>query len=218
MPRQKECDPMGLSKKQTLGEEIANAISHGVAALFGIAGMILLLIKSSSGGEVASSILFGFGMIVLYTMSCLYHSFRTGSTVKSIFKRFDHIAIYFLIGGTFAPIFILVVDKPLGWYLLIGQWIIILLGTVFKAVFIRRFAVIHLMLYLLLGWSGLPLFGSLTRYSMGAFAFILAGGIAYTIGVLFYAFRWFKFSHFVWHLLVFLGSLFHFIAIYFYVF
>jgi hemolysin III len=209
---------MGLSKRQTLGEEIANAISHGVAGLFGIAGLILLLVKSSNTAEVFSSIVFGFGMILLYLMSTLYHSFRNGSTVKNVFKRFDHIGIYLLIGGTFAPIFILVIDKPMGWILLGVQWAIIILGTIFKAIKINKFSKIHLFLFLLLGWSGFTLIGPLYDVSVPAFYLILAGGISYTIGVLFYAFKWFKFSHFVWHLFVFIGTLLHFLAIYLYLY
>lgn len=209
---------MSLTKKQTVGEEIANSISHGIGGLFGIAGLVLLLVKSNTGAEVASSIVFGFGMIMLYTMSSLYHAFREGSTVKRVFKRLDHLSIYVLIGGTFAPIFILVVDKPLGWFLLAGQWVIITLGIVFKSVKINKFAVMHLFLYLLLGWSGLVFMSPLYQLSHPAFYFILAGGIAYTIGVIFYAFRLFKFSHFTWHLFVLIGTICHFIAVYFYLF
>lgn len=209
---------MTLIKKQSLGEEIANAVSHGVGALAGIAGLALLLVKSDSFAEVASSIIFGFGMILLYTMSTLYHSFRNGSTVKKVFQRFDHISIYALIGGTFAPIFILVIDKPLGWILLCIQWALIILGMVFKAVMIHKFAWIHLILFLVIGWSGLTLIGPLYDVSVNAFYYILLGGIAYTIGVLFYAFHWFKYAHFVWHIFVFLGTLFHFIAVFYYLF
>ena len=205
---------MKLSRIQSKGEEIANSVSHIVAGAFGLLGTVLMLVKARGFGEVMGAIVFGFGMIMLYTMSALYHAFREGSTVKRVFQRFDHIGIYLLIGGTFAPIFILAVEKPLGWILLVVQWIIITLGIVFKAVKIRKFAVLHLMLFLLLGWSGLTLVGPLYELSAGAFWLILAGGISYTIGVLFYAFNWFKFAHFIWHIFVFLGTLCHFIAIY----
>lgn len=201
-------------RKQSLGEEIANAISHGLGGLLGIAGLVLMLIKSNSGLEIFSSIVFGFGMILLYTMSALYHSFKNGSTVKAVFKRMDHISIYVLIGSTFAPIFILVVDKPLGWFLLIGQWVIITLGIVFKAVKIYKFQIMHLFLFLLLGWSGLTLMHPLYEVSHAAFYLILSGGIAYSIGVIFYAIFKFKFAHFIWHIFVFIGTLLHFFAIY----
>lgn len=206
---------MQLKKTQTLGEEIANAISHGIGAILGIIALVLMLLKSTNGYEVFGSLVFGLSIITLYSMSTLYHAFRNDSKVKRVFKRFDHISIYVLIGGTFAPIFIMVVDKPLGWYYLVGQWVLILLGIIFKAIKINKFKVPHLMLYLLLGWSGLSLFGPLYAFSSSAFYYILAGGIAYTIGVIFYALsRVFKYSHFVWHIFVFLGTLLHFIAIY----
>jgi hemolysin III len=207
---------MKLSRIQTTGEEIANFASHAAGAVFSIIGVLLLLIKSSTTPEIISSIIFGWGMLMLYTMSSLYHAFPEGSTVKRVFQRFDHLSIYLLIGGTFAPIFILVVEKPLGWFLLGGQWIIIAMGIIFKAVKINRFALFHLMLFLLLGWSGLTLVGPLFQVSQGAFWFILAGGIAYTIGVLFYAFNWFKFAHLVWHISVLMGTILHFIAVYFF--
>lgn len=206
---------MQLKKTQTLGEEIANAISHGIGAILGIIALVLMLLKSTNGYEVFGSLVFGLSIITLYSTSTLYHAFRNDSKVKRVFKRFDHISIYVLIGGTFAPIFIMVVDKPLGWYYLTCQWVLILLGIIFKAIKINKFKVPHLMLYLLLGWSGLSLFGPLYTFSSSAFYYILAGGIAYTIGVIFYALsRVFKYSHFVWHIFVFLGTLLHFIAIY----
>ena len=209
---------MKLLKKQTLGEEIANAVSHGVGTVFGITGLILLLIKSDSASELISSIFFGLGMVILYLMSTLYHAFKQGTTVKNVFKRFDHISIYALIGGTFAPIFILVIDKPLGWILLSAQWILIITGIVFKAVMIHKYSWIHLVLFLVIGWSGLTLIGPLFSLSPRAFYFILSGGIAYSIGVFFYAFHFFKYSHFVWHIFVFIGTFLHFLAIYVYLF
>lgn len=206
---------MKLNKLQTLGEEIANSISHGIGALLGLIALIFMLLKSSNGYEIFGSLVFGLSMVLLYTMSTFYHAFKNETVLKKIFKHFDHISIYILIGGTFAPIFIMVVEKPLGWYFLAGQWSLILLGIIFKAIKIDRFKVPHLFLYLLLGWSGLTLFGPLYVFSSAAFYFILAGGIAYTVGVVFYALsKVFRYSHFIWHIFVFLGTLFHFIAIY----
>ena len=168
--------------------------------------------------ETLSAIIFGSGMILLYTMSTLYHAFKNGSTVKRVFKRFDHLSIYVLIGSTFAPIFILVIDKPLGWFLLIGQWAIIILGIVLKAVKINKFTYVHLAMYLILGWSGVMFFGPLLTFSPMAFYLILGGGVAYTVGVLFYALHLFKYSHFVWHFFVIFGTAFHFFAVYLFLF
>ena len=209
---------MEFAKKLSLGEEIANAVSHGIGGIFGIVALILLLIKSSNGYEIASSIIFGLGIILLYTMSTLYHAFKTGSKAKRVFKRLDHLSIYVLIGGSFAPIFILVIDKPLGWILLAVQWVLIIFGIVMKAVKVNKFQWLHIVLFLLLGWSGLILFDPLYEISHEAFYFILFGGISYTIGVFFYASRLFKYSHFIWHLFVILGTVLHFISAYFYIF
>lgn len=206
---------MKLRPFQSLGEEIANAVSHGLGALFGVIALILMLIKADNANEVFGALVFGLSIIVLYTMSTLYHAFKRDSKVKRLFKRFDHISIYILIGGTFAPIFIIVVEKPLGWYLLLGQWTLIAIGATMKAIHIQKFQIPHLLLYIILGWSGLTLIGPLFDLSIMAFYFILAGGIAYTVGVIFYALsKVFKYSHFIWHIFVFLGTLFHFIAIY----
>ncbi len=206
---------MKLRPFQSLGEEIANAVSHGLGAIFGIVALILMLLKSNNANEVFGALVFGLSIIVLYTMSTLYHAFKRDTKVKRLFKRFDHISIYILIGGTFAPIFIMVVDKPMGWYLLAGQWGLIALGATLKAIHIHKYQIPHLLLYIILGWSGLALIGPLFEVSQGAFYFILAGGVAYTVGVIFYALsKVFKYSHFIWHIFVFLGTLLQFIAIY----
>ena len=209
---------MPLTKKQSMGEEIANAVSHGAGAIFGIVALILMLIKSSSTLEVVSSIVFGFGIIMLYTMSTLYHAFKKDSMVKKVFKRLDHSSVYLLIGATYSPIYILVLAKPLGWILLIASWAVIIAGIVLKATIINRFTYVHLAMYLILGWSGIFFFGSVYVFSAPAFYLILGGGIAYTVGVIFYALRLFKYSHFVWHLFVIIGTVLHFIAIYFHLF
>jgi hemolysin III len=205
------------SKVQSLGEEIANAISHGIGALFGIAALVLMLIKSNDGYDIFGSLVFGISMILLYTMSCLYHAFKKDTLVKRIFKRFDHISIYVLIGGTFAPLFIIAIDKPLGWIYLVLQWAIISVGIMFKAVKINRFQVMHVIIFLGLGWSGLTLAPTLIETYPNVFYLILSGGIFYSVGVFFYATRFFKYSHFVWHIFVLLGTVSHFFAIYLYI-
>lgn len=216
---------MKLDKKQTLGEEIANAISHGVMAIFGIVAMTLMLVKSDSTLEVVASILFGFGMINLYTMSTLYHAFFHPTT-KGVFKRFDHLSIYILIGGSFAPALLLLpgLREPVignldyGWLLFIVQWITIIIGVVFKSIWIKRFKVIHVILYLMMGWSALAFISQLLAFSEGAFWFILFGGIAYSLGVIFYALPKVKYFHFVWHIFCAIGTILQFFAYYIYLY
>ncbi len=201
-------------KTQSLGEELANAISHGVGALIGIVGLVLLLIKSNTIEDYVGSSIFGASIIILYLMSCLYHSFPPGTT-KNVFKRFDHISIYLLIGGTFAPIFLIALDSPLKWIMLASQWAIIIVGIILKAVMVYKYQKIHIILFLLLGWSGLFFMHRLLAFPHSLW-FILAGGISYSIGVLFYALRPFKYAHFVWHLFVIGGTTLQFFAIYLY--
>ncbi len=204
------------SRPQTLGEEIGNAVTHGLGFIAGIVGTILLLVKSNTTPEYVGSAIFGAGMITLYLMSCLYHAFRNDTTVKRIFKRFDHLSIYLLIGGTFAPILLCVIEWPLGLVFFILQWILITIGVVLKAINTQKYHVLHIILYLMLGWSGMFFVGQLISVSPMLFLYVLLGGLAYSIGVIFYASK-FKYSHFVWHFFVLAGTVLQFIGIYQYI-
>ena len=210
---------------QTLGEEIANAVSHGLMAIFGIVALILLLVKSSSNIHIVSAIIFGFGIINLYTMSTLYHALFHPKA-KSIFQRFDHLSIYILIGGTFAPALLLLpgLQEPflgtvgLGVILFTVQWILILIGIIFKSIWIKKYAKLHLFIYLAMGWSALIFVNQLLAYQQGAFWFVLLGGVAYSIGVIFYVFPKIKYFHFIWHIFTSLGTVLQFVAIYGYLY
>lgn len=215
--------------KQTIGEEIANSISHGIMALFGITALVLLIIKSSTGKEYLSAFVFGLSIIMLYTMSTIYHSMRYGGTAKNVFKRMDHLSIYILIGGTFAPALLLLpaLQTPIfnqigylekGMSLFIVQWILIAIGIVFKSVWINKYSKLHVFLFLLMGWSALIFIGDLYKYSEPAFYLILFGGIAYSIGVIFYALPQIKYFHFIWHIFTAIGTILQFIAIYGYLY
>lgn len=210
-------------RQQRIGEEIANAVSHGIMAIFGVIALILLLLKANSPIETFASLIFGLSILMLYLMSTLYHSLsRTRS--KPVLRRFDHISIYLLIGGTFAPALLLIpelrnniiffgIDK--GLFIFIVQWILITIGVVTKAIWLKRFTAVHLIVYLLLGWSAVFIVGDLYNLNSAVFWLILAGGLSYTFGVIFYSLSsHVKYFHFVWHIFVALGTIFHFIAIY----
>ncbi|MBU1141154.1 MAG: hemolysin III family protein, partial [Firmicutes bacterium] len=192
-------------------------------AIFGIVALILLLIRSDTTIEVIGAVIFGFGIINLYTMSTIYHALFH-PTAKSVFKRFDHLSIYILIGGTFAPPLLLlpVLQEPifgisglgLGPVLFMIQWILIGIGVIFKSIWIKRFAKLHLFLYLAMGWSGLIFIQQLFAFDPRAFWLVLSGGIAYSIGVVFYVFPQIKFFHFIWHIFTSIGTVLQFIAIY----
>jgi len=208
-----------IKRPQSLGEEIANAISHGVGAVFGIVAFILFLTASETWQEYVSGIVFSIAIFLLFISSTLYHAFPARLGVKRLFKRFDHIAIYLLIGASFAPLLLIVADQPLGIIFFIIQWIIITIGIILKAVFIDRLQVFHVVMFLLLGWSAILVLGQFEKLSSTAFFLTMWGGIAYTLGVAFYAnSRTFKYAHFVWHLFVIAGVVLHFIANYGFIF
>lgn len=207
---------MNLPKHQTLGEEIANAVSHGIGALISVAGLVLMIIKAKTTEATIGVILFGASAIILYLMSCLYHSFKRDSTTKKVFRRFDYASIYLLIGGTYLPIFLIVFDTPLDYIYIFIQWAVIITGITLKSVHFYKYTWVHFILYLILGWSGIMIFKPLLDLSVPAFMYILFGGISYTIGTIFYGLRKFKYNHFVWHLFVMGGTILHFFAIYLY--
>lgn len=198
-------------KDLSLGEEIANSVTHGIGAGLGIAALVLLLVKTNSGLGVLSALLYSFSIILLYTMSTLYHAFPPGKA-KRLFKRFDHISIYLLIAGTYTPILLLVVEEPLGLILFVVQWSLVVIGITFKAIWIKKYQAVHIAIFLAMGWMGIFFFNQLWEASRLSSWFILIGGISYTVGVIFYAGRFFKYSHMVWHLFVLAASVFHFFA------
>lgn len=201
------------SKDYSLGEEIANSVTHGVGALLGIAALVLLLVEATTGIGAISAIIYSLSIILLFTMSTLYHAFPP-SKVKRVFKRFDHLSIYVLIAGTYTPLLLVGISGTKGLILFGIQWLLVIIGVVFKAIWIKKFQAIHLILFLIMGWMGIVLFNDLKAISTLSLNFILIGGICYTLGVLFYVSRLFKYSHMVWHLFVLAGSVFHFFAAY----
>lgn len=200
---------------QTLGEEIMNAISHGIGAGLSILGMVLMILKAKTTEAMVGVILFASCAFLLYIMSCLYHSFKQETVVKRVFRRFDHASIYLLIGGTYLPIYLIVFDWPWDVVLIAIQWAVIITGISLKSACFKRFKAIHMVLYLLLGWSGIFVFKPLIDLSRPAFMFILFGGVSYTLGTIFYGLKK-KYAHFIWHLFVLGGTILHFFAIYLY--
>jgi hemolysin III len=195
-------------------------------AIFGIVALILLLIKSDSTMDVFAAIIFGFGIINLYTMSTLYHSLFHPKA-KALFQRFDHLSIYILIGGTFAPALLLIpglqesflgLGVGLGPLLFIVQWSLIIVGIVFKSIWIHKYAKFHLFIYLAMGWSAVVFINQLFAYQQGAFWFVFLGGVAYTLGVIFYVRPKIKYFHFIWHIFTALGTVLQFVAIYGYLY
>ena len=201
-------------KKTSLGELIANAVSHGVGALLSIAALVVLLVISDTTAEVIASLVYGISLIILYFSSTLLHSFpEKMKRVYTVFQRLDHSSIFLLITGTYTPFLVLLVGTPRAYALLIALWIITIIGIVMKSIWIHKFQAVHLVLYLVMGWSILLIYKDVVSGFGSNFIFVFLGGISYTVGVLFYISK-FKYQHFVWHLFVLGGSVFHFISIY----
>lgn len=208
------------SPSRQLAEEIANSITHGLGTLLSVVGLTLLVTFAAGQNDVwrlVSFSVYGSSLILLFLASTLYHSMRHGP-IRRIFKLLDHCAIYLLIAGTYTPFMLVSLRGTTGWVLFAVIWLLALLGIVFKLMFRHRFKKLSLTTYILMGWlvvvAGQELVESL---SMGGMAWLVAGGLTYTLGVVFYLWKTFPFNHAVWHLFVLGGSICHFFAIYLYV-
>ena len=199
-------------------EEIGNSITHGVGALLSVAGFVLLLVKSDTPGTVLASCFYGICLILLFTMSCLYHAFPSGSRVKRLWRRFDYSSIYLLIGGSFTPLLLVYWGGALGRWLFITQWIIITVGVTLIGVFgPGRFKKLHMALYVALGWCGLMFLPDMLKNVPPLCALTLAGGMVYTLGIIPFKKKT-RGAHFIWHFFVLFGALLQWIGIYLYVY
>ncbi len=212
----------------TRGEEIFNMVSHIVGGGFGVIALVTGVAKAFFGGDafaVVSAFIYGFSMVILYTMSSLYHGLRS-PMAKKVFQIIDHCTIFILIAGTYTPIALcgLRVQSPLvGWSVFGAVWGISALGIVLNAIDLKKFSNFSLALYVLLGWC-IVLTGknAIDALSWPGFAYMLAGGVAYTVGAVLYAVagkgkRPHRYMHSVFHLFVLLGSILQYIGIIIYV-
>jgi len=200
---------------QTKLEEQLNAISHAIGALLGIAALILLIVfdTQKTDWSLFSVIVYGISIIVLFTASTLYHAINK-EKLKYYFRIIDHIGIYLLIAGTYTPVLLITLEDSLGWTLFWVVWGIACFGVILKLFFTGRFNVFSTLLYLIMGW--LIVFDFSTLSSLvhpNAISLLMAGGLAYTVGIIFYAIEKIPFNHVIWHLFVLGGSVCHFIGI-----
>lgn len=207
---------MNKKRKQSLGEEIANAITHGVGLGLSIAGLVILILSAREHGtpwHLASYLIYGATLIALYLASTLYHSFPEGK-VKRLFRIFDHSAIFLLIAGTYTPVILAKIKGTFGFTVLTIIWSLALLGIVFKALFINRFRKLSTIIYLGMGWLALVLLKPLlTSISTASAILFFGGGLFYTLGTVFYSRKKMKYSHAVWHGFVLAGSICHFFMV-----
>lgn len=205
--------------RQSLGEEIANAISHGLGTLLAIAGTPILIVWAALHGgalSVVSASLYGASLILLYLFSTLYHSI-TNRSGKRVLQVFDHSSIFILILGTYIPVTLGLLRGWLGWTLFGINAAVAVVGVVLNAVSVQRFHKLSLALYLLSGWSVLPAIKPVASLlDLPGFMLVLAGGLFYTVGVIFYRKEEVRYMHLIWHLFVLAGSVCHYFFVLFY--
>lgn len=205
---------------QTLGEEIANAVSHGIGALLAIVGTVILIIyaayNSSVSGIISASV-YGFSLIFLYLMSTLYHAL-TNDNAKKIFQILDHCSIFLLILGSYVPICLVLLPPQIGWHLLGINLLLTIVGITLNAISLDKWNKLSLIMYVLMGWSVAIALPYLWRMlPVDGLTLLVSGGLAYTAGILFYVDRKHKFMHSVWHLFVLAGSILHYFFVLYYV-
>ncbi|MEQ8484127.1 MAG: hemolysin III family protein [Pseudomonadales bacterium] len=217
---------MSATRQQTVGEEIANSISHGAGALLAVAAIPVLLVDALAGGspvmELFAVTVFGVSMLVMYLASTLYHALPAGpgaaapaGRAKRIFHVLDHCAIYVLIAGTYTPFALGAFREHWGWPMFGLVWSLALVGVVLKCLPGNRRPLLSTLLYLAMGWLVLvaaePLFSNLPAAGL---AWLVAGGLAYTVGVALFALdHRIRYAHLGWHLFVLAGSACHFVAV-----
>ncbi|HAF44968.1 MAG TPA: hemolysin D [Gallionellaceae bacterium] len=222
MPEQpvSQTEKRSPGREQTLGEEIANTISHSVglgAAIVGTPLLIVHAVQQGSVGYIVGSAIFAATMIALYLASSLYHSFQPGR-LKHIFRVIDHSAVYLLIAGTYTPFTLGVLYGAWGWTLLVLIWVLALTGVALKVLRRMTHPVISTILYLLMGWLIIVAIDPLyERLSAAGLFWLVAGGLAYTLGTIFFvADSRLRYGHFIWHWFVLAGTTCHYFAVYWY--
>ena len=205
-----------MTKPRHSLEEIANAITHGIGLLLSIAGFVVLLVLAALRGtawHIVACSIYGATLICLYTASTLYHAVIS-PRVKRALRIFDHSAIYLLIAGTYTPFLLVSLRGPWGWSLFGVIWGLALVGVLFKFWFVERFAILSTAVYIAMGWlvviAAKPV---ITHLPLTAIIWLLAGGLAYTGGVIFFAAKRIPYSHAIWHLFVLAGSICHYFAV-----
>lgn len=218
-------EPRGLApapvfKVFSLAEEIAHSVSHGIGIVLSIIALAVLVTVSVRQGDTArivASAVFGTTLILLYVVSTLYHSIQI-PRLKPILRMLDHTAIYLLIAGTYTPLTLITLRGPWGWGLLAAIWTLAIAGIVHAWSPWRRYRAFAHILYVLMGWliviAAVPLSRAM---QVGGLVLLVLGGVVYTSGLAFYAWRRLPYNHLVWHLFVLTGSALHFFAVLFYV-
>lgn len=211
---------MSKGKGYSVAEEVAHALTHGVGAIAAIVGLVFMLVWAVTYGDtyhVVSASIYGASLILLYTSSTFYHAFPW-PRIKAFFQKMDHAAIYVLIAGTYTPFALVSLRGVWGWSLLGVVWGIAIIGVVLELAIAERKKWLSLSLYLGLGWMALIVIKPmLDNVETGGLWLLLAGGLSYTFGVIFYVWKSLRFHHAIWHLFVLAGSVLHFLSVFYFV-
>ncbi len=202
--------------RYSLGEEIANAVTHGLGVGLSIAALTLLVVFAAiwgNGWHLASAIVYGVTMLLLYVSSTLYHSVP-GQKARHIFKIIDHSSIYLLIAGTYTPFTLVTLRESGGWWLFGIVWSLAVAGVALEAFWVYRPKWLSAVVYLAMGWLVVVAINPLVAHLPSTGVWLLvAGGLAYTLGTVFYVLKKVPYTHAVWHLFVLAGSVCHFLAV-----
>ncbi len=205
-----------MRRKYTTGEEVFNSVTHGVGALLAIAGCVILIVRAvlfADAITVVSSAIYGGSLIMLYTMSTLYHAIQPEGA-KKVFRIFDHGTIYLLIAGTYTPFTLSCLRGALGWTLFGIIWGCAILGIVLTSVNLRKFQLFSTICYVAMGWAVIfaikPLWEKIDTLPL---IFLVIGGVLYTGGIIFYLMKESRYMHSIWHLFVVGGSIFHYFSV-----
>lgn len=201
--------------KYTLGEELISSISHGIGAGLGVVALCMCVSIASAHNNVwgiVSSWVFGLSMIILYSMSCIYHGLKPNNA-KRVMRIFDHCTIFLLIAGTYTPFTLVSLRNSVGWQLFGIVWAAAIIGIILNAIDMERFKVFSMICYLAMGWVIIFAFKPLLRVvPKPGIWLLLAGGIAYTVGAIVYGIgSKVKYMHSIWHFFVLAGSILHFL-------
>ncbi len=205
-------------KMQTHFEEKLNAQTHALGAILGIVALVLLILFDThkTAYSLFSVIVYGVSIIILFSASALYHSVKSENK-KHYFRIVDHISIYFLIAGTYTPVLLISLYGSLGWTLFYVVWGIAAFGIILKLFFTGRFEIFSTLLYLVMGWLIVFDFSNASKMLGDGILLLFAGGMSYTLGIVFYVIHRIPYHHVIWHLFVLAGATFHFFMIFFYV-
>ncbi len=211
----------GILKRYTVGEEIFNSISHGVGSVLAVCGMTVLIVLSvlnNTALGLATSIIYGISLIVLYTMSTVYHAVPQPKA-KEVLRIFDHASIFLLIAGSYTPFCLIALEgNPKGVMVAGAVWFCAIIGIVLNAYDLKKTEKFGTVLYVIMGWAIVFAVKDIVNaLPTPAFWLLLLGGLSYTGGLVFYAMKKIKYMHSVWHLFVLAGSVLHYICIAVYV-